>query len=217
MRPDIHSFKDLCIFIRDNKYTWWLLYIPAYLIYFAVLENITVPDEAVRIIETPLDRMIPTIPWFFIFYAIWWVLFPGAILYFLIKGTKEDFLKLCFILFGGYTVCLFVYTVAPNGLNLREPLTGHDIFSVFIGWMRAIDPPRNVCPSMHVSSTVAIDVTVRGASYIRIRSKNIVTIISILICLSTLFIRQHSIIDVLCGWGMSLVLLFVWNLWHKDF
>lgn len=67
MRPDIHSFKDLCIFIRDNKYTWWLLYIPAYLIYFAVLENITVPDEAVRIIETPLDRMIPTIPWFFYF------------------------------------------------------------------------------------------------------------------------------------------------------
>lgn len=203
-------------FIKENKYSLWLLYLPFYLAYFAMLQLRNVPEESVCIIETPLDRMIPTVPFFFIPYGFWWVLFPGALLFFLFFGTKRDFLKLCFILFGGYTICMVVYTVWPNGLNLREELEGSGIFEKAVLWLRSIDPPRNVCPSMHVSSTVAIDIVVRQCDYIETRFKNLETLTAVLICLATLFIKQHSIIDVLLGILMSVLLWLIWEKFSEN-
>lgn len=201
-------------FIDENRYALWLLYLPVYLLYFALLQLREVPLDSVRIIEIPLDRMIPTIPAFFVPYGFWWLLFPGALLFFLFSGTRRDFLKLCFILFGGYTICMVVYTLWPNGLELRETLEGTDIFSMGVLWLRSIDPPRNVCPSMHVSSTVAIDIVVRQCSYIKTRYKNMETVVAVLICISTVFIKQHSIVDVALGFIMSVVL---WGVWEKFF
>lgn len=209
--PIREVMRDPVGYISTHRYALWLLYLPAYLLYFGMLQLRAVPAEALHIIETPLDRMIPTIPAFFVPYAIWWLLFPGALVFFLFYGTRRDFLKLCFILFGGYTICMVVYTVWPNGLALREPLTGHDIFTLGVQWLRSIDPPRNVCPSMHVSSTIAIDIVVRQCSYLRPRTKNLETIIAVLICIATLFIRQHSIIDVVLGFAMSWALYFIWK------
>ena len=62
-----------------------------------------------------------------------------------------------------------------------------------------------------VSSTIAIDIVVRQCSYLRPRTKNLETIIAALICIATLFIRQHSIIDVALGFAMSWLLYFVWK------
>ena len=38
-------------------------------------------------------------------------------------------------------------------------------------------------------------------------------IVTILICLSTMFIKQHSLVDVLCGWILSLILDEIVNVW----
>ena len=62
-----------------------------------------------------------------------------------------------------------------------------------------------------MSSTIAIDIVVRQCSYLRPRTKNLETIIAALICIATLFIRQHSIIDVALGFAMSWLLYFVWK------
>lgn len=202
----MHSLQDKIKWIRTHRYTWILLYIPLYLLYFGWLQG---RDTETVLISVALDEIIPTIPLFFIPYAVWWLLFPGALLYFLF-ASKEDFLKLCFILFSGYTVCLLVYTFFPNGLALREPLEGNDLCTKGILWLRSIDPPRNVCPSMHVSSTVAIDLTVRQSTQTSRWVKNAVTVTAILIILSTMFIRQHSIVDVILGILLSLILYRVY-------
>ena len=210
--PIREAMSDPAGYLSTHRYALWLLYLPLYLLYFGMLQLREVPEEAVHIIETPLDRMIPTIPAFFVPYAIWWLLFPGALVFFLFYGTRKDFLKLCFILFGGYTICMVVYTIWPNGLNLRVPLAGSDLFTLGVQWLRSIDPPRNVCPSMHVSSTIAIDIVVRQCRYIRRSAKNIEMVIAVLISVATIFIRQHSIIDVVLGFAMSWALYFIWKL-----
>ncbi len=211
LAPIRAALRDPAGFLRSHRYALWLLYLPAYLLYFAALQLRELPESAVHIVETPIDRLIPTIPVFFLPYALWWLLFPGALLYFLFYGTREEFLKLCFVLFGGYTICMAVYTIWPNGLELREPITGRDLFSQGILWLRSIDPPRNVCPSMHVSSTVAIDLSVRSCPSISRRIRRLEAVLAVLICLSTLFIRQHSITDVVLGAVMSLLLHAFWK------
>jgi hypothetical protein len=207
---EIESFKaKLREFLKSHRYALVLLYIPCYLLYFGILELF--PHENIHIIHCPLDALIPTIPAFFLPYAFWWILFPGALLYFLFFGSKKEFLRLCFILFGGYTVCLIVYTVWPNGIEIRQPLPGHDFFSWCIRLLRLIDPPQNVCPSMHVSSTVAIDITVQGSRKLSRPVKIGERIVAVLIILATVLIKQHSVVDVVLGIVLSLVLDFVWR------
>ncbi len=196
--------------LKNHRYALWLLYIPAYLLVFAFLEFF--PAEEYHLISCPLDQLIPTIPLFFIPYAFWWGLFPGALLYFLLRGTREDFLKLCFVLFGGYTVCLIVYFVYPNGIDIRMPLTGSDLCSTAIRILRAGDPPQNVCPSMHVSSTTAILLTVLECRGMTRPWKWSVLVISVLIILATMFIKQHSVVDVVLGIALSLVLWMMWKM-----
>ncbi len=198
----------------NHRYALWLLYIPVYLLVFAFLELF--PAKEYHLIRCPLDQMIPTIPLFFIPYAFWWLLFPGALLYFLVWGRREDFLKLCFILFSGYTVCLIVYFVYPNGIDIRMPLTGSDLCSAAIRLLRAGDPPQNVCPSMHVSSTMAILLTVLECRGLPAWSKWGTAVVSVLIILATMFIKQHSIVDVVLGIFLSFVLWLVWKRHAKN-
>ena len=75
--------------------------------------------------------------------------------------------------------------------------------------------PPNVCPSIHVSSTVAVYLTICHAASVRNKKpiRTLSWIVTILICLSTMFIKQHSLVDVLCGWILSLILDEIVNVW----
>ena len=74
---------------------------------------------------------------------------------------------------------------------------------------------EHVCPSIHVSSTVAVHLTICHAASVRNKKpiRTLSWIVTILICLSTMFIKQHSLVDVLCGWILSLILDEAVNVW----
>ena len=135
-------------------------------------------------------------------------------IYFMIKD-REAYLRLCFVMFAGATFCLFVYLLAPNGLNLRQEITSQNFCAQIVRFLRSVDPPNNVCPSIHVSSTVAVHLTICHAASVRNKKpiRTLSWIVTILICLSTMFIKQHSLVDVLCGWILSLILDEIVNVW----
>ena len=149
--------------------------------------------------------------------AVFSVVRVGAGVYdlFMIKD-REAYLRLCFVMFAGATFCLFVYLLAPNGLNLRQEITSQEFLCIADCEVSAgVDPPNNVCPSIHVSSTVAVHLTICHAASVRNKKpiRTLSWIVTILICLSTMFIKQHSLVDVLCGWILSLILDEAVNVW----
>ena len=194
-------------FIRENPHSLILLYYIFYLAGFVLLEKITVPRY---IIYCPLDDMIPFCEWFLIPYASWFILLLGAPLYFLLTD-KRDFLKITFIMFTGMTLCLLLYLLFPNGLQLRPQITGDNLLCRIAQLLYSIDTPTNVCPSIHVSSSVAAAIVVNRSQRLKKRYKIRIlsTLWVVLICLSTLFVKQHSVIDLLCGTLVSLVLAAV--------
>lgn len=195
--------------LSEHRYGVVLLYIPVYLLIFLLLELF--PHSEFHLIYSPIDSLIPTVPAFIIAYALWWLLFPASLIWFYLMEGREAFLKLCFILFSGYTVCLICYFVYPNGLELREPLTGNDIFSRAVELLRSIDTPQHVCPSMHVSSTVAISLSLKDAKRIPAALKGAIHLSGLLIIISTMLIKQHSVIDVFYGILLSLILCILWK------
>ena len=199
--------RDLLSWIKTHPYSLWVLYYIPYLICFVLLEHFTDPKF---IIHSPFDDMIPFCEYFIIPYLMWFPLMFLSLLYFLLKD-KETFINLCFFMFTGMSVSLFIYLILPNGLDLRVEITSNNIFSWMVRMIQSVDDPSNVCPSIHVASTLAIMMVVLRYDKFRhpLFAKGGVSLVAIGIILSTMFLKQHSIIDVAAGIALSLFLYII--------
>lgn len=196
--------QRLKAFVREQPHSKILLYYVFYLITFFTLERVTKPRY---ILHCALDDMIPFCEWFLIPYALWFLILFGGPIYFLLTD-RRDFLKLCFIMFNGMTFCFLCYIFLPNGLELRAEVTGDNLLCRIARLLYSVDTPTNVCPSIHVASAVAVDLVVQRSARLKKRYgfRAASFVLMVLITLSTMFLKQHSVIDVVCGIALSLVL-----------
>ena len=97
--------------------------------------------------------------------------------------------------------------VFPNGQDLRPAVFPREnVFTMLVARIYASDTNTNVLPSMHVIGSVAACI---GAWYSRALRRwfPLVLVVAVLIILSTVFVKQHSILDIFAG---LLVCLPLW-------
>ncbi len=181
---------------------------------FFYLEHRTVTEY--HIIHCALDDVLPYCPAFVVPYLCWFLLIPGALLYFL-KREPERYYELCWLLFGGMTVSLLFYLVFPNCIYLRQPVSGGGLCNQLVLLIRMVDTPTNVCPSIHVASTVAVMAEVGRSERLRPRrwAKHGLWLLGVSICLATVLLDQHSAVDVVCGVALTMILNNVMELWLR--
>lgn len=190
--------------IRENPHCYFMLY---WLFYLAAFFGLESRKGDYYLIQCPLDGSIPFIEEFVLFYLSWFVLLAGAQFWSLF-ASKKDFLRLIFVMFLGNTICLGIYWIAPNGIDLRPDAVPDNVWGWMVGFLYQVDTSTNVCPSIHVSSSVAIALVGWSSELLKGKRgcKVLLALWAALICASTLFIKQHSIIDVFWGTVVSLVL-----------
>lgn len=188
-----------------------VLYLPFYLLCFFGLERRNTTEY--HVMESPLDSCIPFCEWFIIPYLLWFAYIAVTVLYFFFTN-KRDFTRLCLFLFAGMTICLGIYYVWPNGQNLRPDLSTlgrENIFTRMCAVLYQTDTSTNVCPSIHVLNSVGACIAIFHSKALKnnkwIRGGTL--ILTVAICLSTMFLKQHSVIDVACGLILSLVMYFI--------
>ena len=97
------------------------------------------------------------------------------------------------------TISLLVCTLYPNGTNFRPHIDpDQNIFCYLVTKLWSIDPCVNVFPSIHVYNSIGVHLAVTKSEKLS-KSRPIVWssgILMILICLSTVFLKQHSVVDV---------------------
>lgn len=102
----------------------------------------------------------------------------------------------------GMTLFLIVSYVYPNGLNIRPTeFTNDSVFTRMVQFLYRTDTPTNVLPSIHVYNSVAAFSAIHTCKNLQ-KHKGIRTgsfILTTLIVLSTMFLKQHSIADVATG------------------
>lgn len=201
--------------IRKYKHSWPLLYVFIYLPWFLILEYKFPADyPGLHIIHCPLDDIIPFCEWFVIPYLLWFLYIPAVFL-FLFYHSKNEFYRICAYEFTGMTICLLIYSIFPNGLDLRlVDIERNNVLVDLVRFLYDSDTPTNVCPSIHVFATLSAHVCLINSPHMkelktRQRIKRISWIFTILVCLSTVFLKQHSVIDLFCGIILSTVLYFV--------
>ena len=72
-----------------------------------------------------------------------------------------------------------------------------NIFTRFMGWFYNFDTNTNVCPSLHVVGAMAVLFAGwRGEHLKKPVIRALLIVVTVFICLSTVFLKQHSVIDV---------------------
>ncbi len=188
---------------------WLFLYFPIYLLWFFALEQ--AKPNFLYEVTNPLDPAIPFCEYFIVPYMLWFPYLFGGVIYFFVAHLKDEFIRLAVTLEAGLTICLLIYTFFPNYQGLRpEVYPNNNLFTQGVKLLQQFDTPTNVCPSIHVFSTVAVCISVLkerlGKTY-AVRAGAV--ILAVFICLSTVFLKQHSLTDVYCALGLNLVLYVV--------
>ena len=185
------------------------LYALFYLSSFALLERtVIVPDLWVH---CRLDDLIPFCKYAIIPYAMWFPWIPFTLFYILRHAPRTDFWRLCLPLFAGMTLSLLFYVIVPNGLSLRpHSIPGNDFFAQAVRALYRHDTPTNVCPSIHVFNSVTLMMAYYRSSCFdaprRRWMRPAAAILCLSITLSTMLLKQHSVIDVVFGILLALAL-----------
>ena len=194
---------------RCKPHLWYQLYWVIYLVWFFWLDNtITQPKY---IIHAPLDDLIPFNEWFVIPYCSWFLLLVAVTALLWWKDTAS-YDKLCLMMFSGMTFCLIVYMLLPNGLDLRPTVEEIGRSNPAMWVMQLLlkaDASVNVCPSIHCQSTACMAIAISESKLAEERPvlRPIALVWAALICLSTVFTKQHSVLDVVCGLSVAVVWL----------
>ena len=189
--------------IKKYKHIILALYVPIYLICFFFLERAVTTDFTA--LNSPIDDIIPFIPVFIVPYILWFFYIAASAIYFFFV-SQRDFVKLMSFLIIGMTAYLIICYIFPNGLRDFRPaqLDAESPFYGMISWLYATDTSTNVFPSIHVYNSIGVHIAISRSDKIRHKAVKIGSLVlCILICLSTMFMKQHALIDVIGGCVMG--------------
>lgn len=192
-------------YIKANKKVLpYFLFLPGYLLAFFLLETFISGNGNYWSSHIFLDDYIPFLEGFVIFYCLWYpfLIVPGLYLFF--KDISE-FKKYIWYLICAFAICFAVYILVPNGQDLRpEVFERNNIFTDIVGLIYSADTNTNVFPSMHVAGALgAAAAFFRTDGLKKYRAASVIT--AVLICASTVFIKQHSLLDVFGGIAVWLI------------
>ena len=83
--------------------------------------------------------------------------------------------------------------------NTRPVIEGSGFWDLLAGWLYSIDAADNLFPSIHCLVSWFCFLAVKGQKKIPIWYKAVSFILAVLVFLSTLFTKQHVIVDVAGG------------------
>ena len=170
------------------------LYSIIYILLFSYLEHR--PVHSYHIVHTVFDDWIPFCEFFIVPYILWFPYMILAVIYFIF-----------FNLMMGMTVFLIVSYVYPNAQHIRPTEFPRDnVFTDVVKWLYSTDTPTNILPSIHVFNSLAIHMSLTNCE--ALRDKKLIKAASFtltaLIIMSTMFLKQHSVIDVCMGATLAL-------------
>ena len=208
-------------FVKKYSHAWVLVYFFIYMAWFTYLENTVTPESDFTNLHIPLDDIIPFNEWFVIPYVLWFFYIP-LVIGFVFFTSRKEFYYACAYLFVGMSICLLICTVWPNGQDLRvEEFVNDNMLTKIMQYIYNTDTNTNVFPSIHTFNSVGAFIVI-CKSHILGKYKSIKIgcgILSVLIIMSTVILKQHSIVDLFGGLVLGIIMYYLVYVidWKKVF
>lgn len=178
-----------------------LAYMAFYLLSFYFIEQMT--RLRYTNIHVALDDVIPFCEWFILPYLTWFGYMIFAMM-FLFLFDRDNYHKSATMLYIGMTLFVIVSLFWPNIQYIRPVVMPRDnICTRLVLNLYSTDTPTNLCPSIHVFNTLVAMIGVHRCTRTTLARNRwyrmVMYTIGVLIILSTMFVKQHSVFDVVCA------------------
>ena len=212
LRPPVVDYRKLRfsnITSPEFRHLFLLLYWVAYLLSFIFIERLT-PAAYHHPVWCRLDDFIPFCEWFIFAYMSWHVSLVWTSLYTLAYDISA-FKRFMWNLIITTVIAVATYIIWPNEQQLRPELASlgrSNILTWATGIIYSVDTNTNVCPSLHCIGGFAVLFAALDMPQFRKKAWPLFfTVFALLICASTVFMKQHSIVDffaaipvIIIGW-----------------
>ncbi len=190
-------------FLRENKQVcFFALFLTVWAGYFFT----TGGARERTVIHCALDDAIPFVPAFIIPYLVWYAYVP-LLLAAVCFLDKKYFPRQCAAFFGGAWACIAVLIAFPTAVDFRPDAEGRGVFLWLCRFIFALDRPVNVFPSLHCYEALCVHITAFSCPALRKKTawRVLSAVTALLICLSTVFVKQHSALDLAAGCAAALI------------
>ena len=206
---DVRNFRLNKINEPQYRHLWMLLFWPIYWIRYPIVEFIN-PQERCFLVHSIIDEHIPFWELFIIPYGLWLTIMLAINLYMAFYDV-DNFKKYTRFLMISFSISTLIFLVYPTYQDLRPVEFPRDnLFTRLVGAIYAADTNTNVCPSEHVIGSFAFWAAAIHSKWFRTPGRlTAVTVTAILTSISTLFLKQHSIIDVIAAIPVCLVVYWI--------
>lgn len=153
------------------------------------------------------DRRVPLIPVFVWIYIGW---FPFVLINYIIllKQGKAFTIRFLTADLLAKFICGVCFLVLPT-TNIRPELTGDGFCIKLLQGIYLVDEPVNLFPSIHCMVSWLIVIGMRNSKKIPKLYRFITVLFAVLICISTQFIKQHYIVDLIAGIAVAEVTWYI--------
>lgn len=191
--------------LKEPRFSHLLLLLGwvGYFLLYYLTENF-IPPERCTPMHCRLDDLIPFCEYFLVFYCFWYVLVFGSLLYYLLFDVSS-FKKLQTFIIITQVVAMACYILFPSRQDLRPTeFERQNALTALMAFIYSFDTSTGVCPSLHVAYSLGVFSVVSKDKYAPTAWKIILGVIVVCICLSTSFVKQHSMVDVFAALPLGL-------------
>jgi PAP2 superfamily. len=196
---DYRKFRWKKLNTPEFNHLKYLIFWPIFGLLFLTVERLWLRDSYIPM-HCSWDDAIPFCEFFLIPYIFWFVFLVGIHIYALLFDT-ESFKSMMKFIILSYSAAILIYILFPNCQELRPIVFERDnLFIRFIQGFYQFDTNTNVCPSIHVIGSVAVMLCAWNSKHFSTTGWRIAFgITTLLISVSTVFLKQHSVLDILAA------------------
>ena len=188
-------------FVKKNLHLLAVLSIAGQgLLYLLIGSLVNSQLEAVPI-NSAIDDRIPFLSWFVISYAAWMMILYVAFIY--LGLTNRPLYWRSIIAYNiAVMISNLIFIVFPTYMP-RPDISDSDLFSRLVLFIYNNDEPVNCFPSIHCLTTYLLIITMHRHKLFAIVPRMLISLFLWSIIASTLFIKQHALVDAVGGIALA--------------
>lgn len=195
---DYRRVRFTAIHTAEYKHLKLLLFWPMFGMLFQFVEHFY-QVESYTVMHCALDDWIPFCEWFLIPYLFWFFYMGGMFVYTLLYDI-DGFCRMMKYIMLTYSITIVIYLLWPTCQELRpDTFLRENVLTEITKAYYRFDTNTNVCPSIHVIGSLAVMEAALWSKKFSKAWKASFVFIAILICMSTVFMKQHSVLDILAA------------------
>lgn len=160
-----------------------------------------------------IDNMI-SLKTIFIYPYIFWYVMLILVPYVIGLKDEKQFKKYILSIFVCEVIALSIFIIYPTIIERSEFII-RTFSDKLLSYSYAISTPTKSAPSLHVALSMLFILGTITSRELKLPYKIFVILVSVLIMISTMFVKQHYFVDVLSGIGVGIISWLIINIKFK--